>query len=404
MKYISTYFTSFTIVLFSIAIFNWFIDPFGMFWSPQIERINLIKTEAGKRSRITKAYQVNAIKPEILIVGNSRVEMGLNPKSKIFNDKIVYNQGMPGASVAMQVDYALDAIANNNTIEQLFVGVDFLDFLLSKKQVLNFKTKNDSHGQTKYDFRLISQDKSNLASIARLKEKLTMIFSLDAFSASINTIFQQKSKTSSINPLGFNNALSYVSIMNSEGIKPLFKQKLHEISTRLTSKQWVIKAQETAPYSPTFAHLGRLIKVAKEKQVDIVFFINPYHFSYLHTLADNSQWSNFQVWKKTLVNYLSIMQGDEFTLWDFSGESDFVNEGVPLANPKQQMQWFWEPAHYKKELGNSILFTLLREFPKHSFFGEKLTCNNIDPINAKEYSRLKEHSLEWKKLKKQLNL
>lgn len=404
MKYISTYFTSFAIVLFSIAIFNWFIDPFGMFWSPQIERVNLVKPEAGKRSRITKAYQVNEIKPEILIVGNSRVEMGLNPNNNNFNGKVVYNQGMPGASVAMQVDYALDAIANNDTIEQLFVGVDFLDFLLSEKQALNFKTKNNSLGKTKYNFRLVSQDNSNLASIARLKEKLTMMFSLDAFSASISTIFQQKSMSSSLNPLGFNNALSYVSIMNSEGIKPLFKQKLHEISTRLTSKPWVIKVQETAPYSPIFAHLGRLIKVAKEKQVNITFFINPYHFSYLHTLYDNNQWSNFQVWKKTLVNYLSAMQGEGFILWDFSGQSNFVNEAVALTNPKQQMQWFWEPAHYKKELGNSILSSLINKFPEHVDFGEKLTLNNIDNINTKEYRRLKEHSSEWQQLKKQLNL
>ncbi|HBY86562.1 MAG TPA: hypothetical protein DEO86_11870 [Colwellia sp.] len=403
MKYISTYFTSFAIVLFSIAIFNWFIDPFGMFWSPQVERVNLVKPEAGKRSRITKAYQVNEIKPDILIVGNSRVEIGLNPNNNNFNGKVVYNQGMPGASVAMQVDYALDAIANNETIEQLFVGVDFLDFLLSEKQVLNFKTKNNSLGQTKYDFRLISQDKSPLASIARLKEKLTMMFSLDAFSASINTIFQQKSMTSSLSALGFNNARSYVSIMNSEGIKPLFKQKLHEISTRLTSKPWVIKVQETAPYSPTFAHLGRLIKVAKEKQVDITFFINPYHSSYLYTLADNNQWSNFQIWKKTLVNYLSITQGEEFILWDFSGESDFVNEAVPLTNPKQQMQWFWEPAHYKKELGDKLVARLLFVSENSNIdFGERLTVKNIAGLLKKNQVNLKKHSKQWDKLQTEL--
>lgn len=408
MKYISTYFTSFAIVLFSIAIFNWFIDPFGMFWSPQIERINLIKPEAGKRSRITKAYQVNKIKPDILIVGNSRVEMGLNPNNDNFNGKVVYNQGMPGASVAMQVDYALDAIANNDTIEQLFVGVDFLDFLLSEKQVLNFEAKNISHAQTGYDFRLISQDKSNLASIARLKEKLMMIFSLDAFSASINTILQQKSMASSLNPLGFNNALSYVSIMNSEGIKPLFKQKLHEISARLTNKSWIIKAQDTTPFSPIFAHLGRLIKAAKEKQVDITFFINPYHFSYLHTLYDNNQWSNFQTWKKTLVKYLSIMQGEEFILWDYSGVSDFVNEVVPLATPKQHMQWFWEPAHYKKELGELLLTRMLnqerttQDEPATNAFGILLTQENINIQSKLNSKRLKESLLQWQYLQAQL--
>lgn len=401
MKYISTYFTSFAIVLFSIAIFNWFIDPFGMFWSPQIERINLIKPEAGKRSRITKAYQVNEIKPDILIVGNSRVEMGLNPNNKNFDGKVVYNQGMPGAGVAMQVDYALDAIANNDTIEQLFVSVDFLDFLLSEKQVLDFKTKNNHHAQTNYDFRLTSQGKSNLANINRLKEKLMMIFSLDAFSASINTIFQQKSLTSSLNPLGFNSALSYVSIMNSEGIKPLFKQKLDEISARLTGKPWVIKVQDTAPYSPTFAHLGRLVKVAEEKKILITFFINPYHFSYLHTISDNNQWHNFQVWKKTLVSYLSAMQGDEFILWDFSGASDFVNEIVPIATPKQQMQWFWEPAHYKKELGDRLLARLFfRAENSNVHFGVRLTRGNIEGLLEKDKASLKIHLIQWKKLQK----
>lgn len=401
MKYISTYFTSFAIVLFSIAIFNWFIDPFGMFWSPQVERINLIKPEAGKRSRITKAYQVNDIKPDILIVGNSRVEMGLNPNNKNFDGKVVYNQGMPGAGVAMQVDYALDAIANNDTIEQLYVSVDFLDFLLSEKQVLNFKVNNINHAQTNYDFRLISQDKSNLATIARLKEKLMMVFSLDAFSSSINTIIQQKSMASSLDTHGFNNALSYVSIMNSEGIKPLFKQKLHEISARLKDKSWVIKVQDTAPYSPTFAHLGKLTKVAKEKKIQITFFINPYHFSYLHTISDNNQWYNFQVWKKTLVSYLSAMQGDEFILWDFSGASDFVNEIVPIATPKQQMQWFWEPAHYKRELGDKLLTRLFLGAEKSSVnFGVRLTTENIEGLLKKDKASLKKRLIQWEKLQK----
>lgn len=54
-----------------------------------------------------------------------------------------------------------------------------------------FKTKLQT--QAGYSFRLTSEDKGNLSSLARFKEKLTMVFSLDAFSASINTIFQQSS-------------------------------------------------------------------------------------------------------------------------------------------------------------------------------------------------------------------
>lgn len=404
MKYITTYFTSFAIVILSIAVVNWFIDPFGMYWSPQIENINLVKPEAGKRSRITKAYQVNKAKPKVLIVGNSRVEMGLDPHSEYFSGDLVYNQGMPGASVAMQVDYAVDAITNNDTIEQLFVGIDFLDFLLSKEQVVHFrKTKTKTKTKKGYDFRLISKDQDKFASIARYKEQMAMIFSLDSFSASISTILQQKSMVSSISPLGFNSALSYVAIMNSEGIKPLFSQKLHEISTRLASKSWTVKAQEIYPYSPTFTHLGRLIKLAKQKKINITFFINPYHFSYLHTLADNNQWHNFKLWKKTLVHYLQIKQGEEFILWDFSGASDFVNEMVPLAHPKQKMKWFWEPAHYRKELGDILLGRLFKEQDQKNIgFGVRLTVENLASVLERDQSSLKSHAKQWQDLQEKL--
>jgi len=376
-----------------------------MHWSPQVDGINQVKPEAGKRSRITKAYQANRVKPQILIVGNSRVEMGLDPKNKVFSGKTVYNQGMPGASIAMQVDYAIDAITKNDTINQLIVGVDFLDFLLSEQQVLNFKAKKNNDIQARYDFRLSSKDKDNLSSIARFKEKSAMIFSLDAFNASISTIFQQKTMVSSTSSLGFNSALSYVAIMNSEGIKPLFKQKLSEISTRLTSKAWAIKAKEATPYSPVFIHLGRLIKVAKQSKIKVSFFINPYHFSYLHTLADNNQWHNFQTWKETLVHYLNNTQGEEFILWDFSGTSDFVNEAVPLANPKQQMQWFWEPAHYRKELGDILLaIVLLGQADNSVDFGVKLTVENIAELLKKNKAHLQSHSPQWEKLQKKLSI
>lgn len=401
MKYLSTYFTSFAIVLFAIAIFNWFIDPFGMHWSPHIEGVNQIKPEAGKRTRITKAYQVNQIKPQVLIVGNSRVEMGLDPNNKDFAGRTVYNQGMPGASISMQIDYAIDAIKNNDSIEQLLVAVDFLDFLLSEEEIVKFRAKLKT--KKNYVFRLTSEDKDNFASVARIKEKLAMIFSLDAFSASVNTIFQQSTMASSINSNGFNNALSYVAIIKNEGIKPLFRQKLNEISTRLTSKHWSIKAQEAFPYSPNFAHLGRLIEVTQSRNINVVFFINPYHSSYLHTLAEQNQWTNFQQWKQTLVQYLNQIQGDDYNLWDFSGASDFVYEAVPIEAPKTQMQWFWEPAHYRKELGALILMNLLTEKNDDSSdFGQQLTLNNIASLLKTNQASLQKHLVQWENLQTNL--
>jgi hypothetical protein len=403
MKYMSTYFISFSAVILVIAVFNWFIDPFGMYWSPQVENVNQVKPEAGTRSRITKAYQVNSIKPQVLIVGNSRVEMGLDPTNKHFKNRTVYNQGMPGAGISMQIDYAIDAINNNDTIELLLIGVDFLDFLIDTEEIAKFKAQHKS--EANYIFRLTSQDKDDFSSVARFKEKLAILFSLDTFSASISTLFRQSAMVSSITPCGFNSALSYVPTINSEGIKPLFRQKLQEISTRLASKHWNIKAKDTPPYSPNFAHLGRLIEVTQSKNIDVKFFINPYHASYLHTIVENNQWGNFQLWKQTLVQYLNQIQGNDYALWDFSGASRFINEAVPLSNPKTQMQWFWEPAHYRKELGDIMLMNLFTErHDKHDSFGQQLTLNNITDLLKQDKKSLQKHLGEWKGLQLGLQL
>lgn len=54
-----------------------------------------------------------------------------------------------------------------------------------------------------------------------------------------------------------------------------------------------------------------------------MFYINPYHFTYLQTLAEQKQWENFHLWKKTLVHYLNEIQGYDYNLWDVSSASDF---------------------------------------------------------------------------------
>ena len=397
MKYLTLSFISFLALMTFIATLNWLIDPFAMYWSPQLNNINMIKPESGKRSRIAKAYQIENVKPQILIVGNSRVEMGLNPDHQVFNKKRVYNQGMPGASVAMQVDYAINAIMLDTDIEEIFVAVDFLDFLID--------TSRSQKTSSSYQFRLSNlDDGSSHASLLRLKEKTGLIFSIDALIASITTITQQKSLVNSTKPNGFNNPLSYIQIMNTEGIKPLFKQKLAEISTRIEKDTLKIVTQPKPVYSPVYSHIGRLIEVAKRNNIKLTFFINPYHMSYLQTLSDNQQWSNFQLWKTTLVKYLAAKQGSDFALWDFSLSNNYINEPVDIDNAKKQMKWFWEPAHYKEALGDLLLLKLNEENKLNNTFGIQLTENNIQHVLDENAQALNASKAQWKALKSQLQL
>lgn len=399
MRYIKYYFITFTLTITAIALFNWFIDPFGMYWSAKVSGVNIVKPESGSRTKITKAYQVHNVSPQILLVGNSRVEMGLSPINSNFLGKTVYNQGIPGAGLTMQVSYAEDVIDSNPHLEQIFMGIDFLDFIMSTEELLNYQNKTSPRIPS-YNFRLKSTIGNSLISLEQLKEKSGFILSLDALKASIYTIFQQHAHVNSISALGFNSAESYISIMEHEGIKPLFKQKLAEIDGRLKKKSWHILASNVFPYSPYFEQLGRIIKAANQKNIKLTFFINPYHSSYLHTIADNKQWNNFQLWKATLVEY--IHQTDhKVILWDFSSFSKFVNEEVQISTPSKHMSWYWEPAHYRKELGDLIINTLVKNESQQNF-GKRLTLTNIAALLTENTTQLNNSRKSWEILKSNL--
>ena len=413
MKYILNYFISFACILGVIATFNWFVDPFGMHWSPKLSNINALKPEAGTRTRITKAYQANIIAPDVLIVGNSRVEMGLSPSSPLFNNKTVYNQGMPGAHLVMHIDYAINTIKTTPNIKEVLVGIDFVDFLITHNQANEPIEILDRAIKKSYNFRLESYDNDNkYAAALRLKEKMALVFSLDALSASLKTLTQQKSLSSGIDELGFNSALSYLSIMKTEGIKPLFTQKLQAIADRLKNPLYITSLNKPS-VAARLIHLKSLIEETKQRNIKVTLFINPYHFSYLHVLAEYNQWQNFITWKKDLTSFVNKLNATEdslenvleLTLWDFSGFNTMTNEAVLLETPKKTMHWFWEPAHYRKALGNKMLESMLNENKSnHRGFGKILLPKNIQLSILEDNMGLKKSKDNWLNLKERLAL
>ncbi|WP_448565153.1 hypothetical protein [Thalassotalea ganghwensis] len=398
MTYLKKVFLSAVTVLITVGLVNWFIDPFGMYWSPQLKHINQKKPKAGTRSRVTKAYQAQDVSPKILLVGNSRIEMGINPKSEFFGNKSTYNLGIRGAGIAMQVDYAIEVIESSQQLEQIIASVDFLDFLTVPS------IQDEDADMPSYSFRLNSLSSANLSTfIARSNEKLAMIFSLNAFIASLKTIAQQHLEVDNLTPLGFNTADSFVKIMRSEGIKPLFQQKIAEISNRMKDGL-VINVNSSFPYSNKFKHLERLINTARNNNVKLTIFINPYHYSYLYTIDDRGQWQNFEQWKRTLVTVVEDSGKGEIELWDFSGITSYIMDPVDINTPNKHLKWFWEPAHYNSKLGELVLEKIHDKNSAINNFGKKLTRKNITQTLTWERILLEKHRLNWIHLKANLLL
>lgn len=398
MRYMITFFLTFLTVVTAISAMNWFVDPYGMYWSPAVEGINMKKPASGSRVRITKAYRAPRVGPEVLLVGNSRVEMGLSPVHSAFIKKSVYNMGLPGASFAMQLDYALNTVKESETVTHVLLGLDFVDFLYDLTFLDNW---HPGESQASYERRLAALTFGWQSYQFRLKEKAALVFSLDSLFASVQTMTSQGGLHNSIGPRGQNTAESYKAIIATEGIKPLFVQKLHELELRLASRQFVL-ANNTDSLSPSFAALTEFLDLMHARGIKVDLFINPYHFSYVMLLDDFDLLDMFHEWKALLVERVKAESTESLRLWDFSAFNSEVLEPLPRKEKGQEMAWFWEPAHYREQLGNKLIDRIMSS--NDTGFGERLTEQNLRE-NIEENRRNVDAALpKWLALKRRLDL
>jgi hypothetical protein len=92
-------------------------------------------------------------------------------------------------------------------------------------------------------------------------------------------------------------------------------------------------------------------------------------------------WPIFEEWKRQITN---IADKYKIPLWDFNTIDQYSTESPPPPGNKQsELQWYWEPAHYRRELGDLMLASMLSrdcgaEYSKFGF-GSKITPLNLQP-------------------------
>ncbi|MFO1432179.1 MAG: hypothetical protein U1F76_18880 [Candidatus Competibacteraceae bacterium] len=380
LKYLGA---TFIIMMSCIGGIDYLVDPYGLFGSPRIDGFNALKPAAGESARIIKPYQVIRAKPRTLIVGNSRPEMGLDPDHRCWPSDMrpVYSMTIPGSSVYMQIRYAQHALTTNS-IRTVLLAVDFLDFLTMPgiekdpfewpPAATEFENRLQINAMGRRNHNFFRQS---------FKDYFSATFSLNALNSSLSTFFVNRvdSNTSTRTELGFNPAKDYLKIIYSEGQYVLFKQKNNQVINQLLGHDWSIYHKGFL-WSAELEALRQFIKYAKARKIKLTVFINPYHADYLNSIQQTSQWPLFEEWKRAITKLVNEQEGVE--LWDFSGFNRYTVEEPPGAdNTHTVMQWFWEPAHYRKELGDKMLARMLADqgcAEEDREFGTLLSADNIE--------------------------
>ena len=167
--------------------------------------------------------------------------------------------------------------------------------------------------------------------------------------------------------------------MRREGYHSLFEQKQ---AAYLAQYRQFRKPDFTDPmHNREFQYLAEIIESSVQHDCPLVLFIYPYHADYLDMLHRLGLWPGFEAWKRAILQTVDQHAGTRRNLirvFDFSDYNDVTTERVPPPGDRvAQMQWYWEPGHFKSALGDRIIARIVGN---DDDFGRELTNASINSV------------------------
>lgn len=322
-----------------VAGFNAAIDPFAVMNTPTFRGINRSKPETVDHSRLYKAVDVTRQKAQIILVGSSRVETGIDPDFLSQQTaRTVYNIALPSAKLYEQFRYLEHALTIQKDVKLVILGID--NWLLYNP----YKNTGDF-------------DEERLGTNGlRLLEALQINFSLDTISKSLQTIeTNQKKPDYTYYYLNGRRDTAYLGYDFDQWIKG-----------------WGRNKDESTLSPVAINSLKKIRDLCKEKRIELIAFITPEHALQLETAYLQGRGKIIEQGKRELVKMMPV--------WDFSGYNSITTEPV-----SDRMENYTDTSHFTLKVGNLILARILQKqedkVPKD--FGILLTPNNVELHLAK---------------------
>lgn len=343
-----------------VAAVNFVIDPYDIHGLLNKAGLNQIKPHAGANGAMAKAYQVLRAKPQTLVLGNSRAEVGFNPQSTAWPQGMrpVFNLALPGTGPIASLRYLQHALSVHKPTT-VVLGVDFMDFLVSEDD----SRPRTVSGPSSMEQRLLVTPAGGPNPgrwRQRVEDFAASVLSLDASLHSIGTVAAQRGPyPAHLTSQGFNPMRDYERIARDEGYYAMFWQRDQENALAYWRRPKAIYQRGTAT-SPQFDVLRRMIGLCREQGVEMHLVIYPYHAHLLETFYSLGLWPQFEEWKRALARLAAEAGRDLHApvvrLWDFSGYNAISAERVPDAEDRKTgTRWYWEAGHFKQELGDVML-------------------------------------------------
>jgi hypothetical protein len=346
-------FTALAALTGAAMLFNFVVNPFGA-WRHRLVSQLYYRERAG-HDRVIVPYLLQSTEPETVLVGTSRVLMGM-PIQQGFKDGIL-NAGMAAAHPA-EVAKALDVALRNPHLKRIIWGLEFFSF------DARLTCDPDTCGRLDGSLRLLILDN---------------LLSADAMDYSYH-LLQRSFKGPShldreaLEPVPWPEDYICRRFANqpagglvASGEQGALRQILLEMPVY----------RDTICCSEVMAKFARTVDKIRRRGVELIVFLPPLTEYELEAIRQNGLWPAFQKWKRDLTGILPYY-------WDFSGYT-------PLARTDTM---YLDVLHAKPEVGMAILRRLLGKpdsgCPQMQVVvdaGLRVDRNNIDRLLALQDER-----------------
>jgi hypothetical protein len=349
-RYLARWLSLTALLIGAAAALNIVADPYRLYRDDEARA----KPKAGANGAVAKAYAVLRAAPAALILGNSRAEVGFDPRHAAWPPRArpAYNLALPGTGVDTSLAYLRHALAMPGArVSTVVLGLDVQDYLIDARA---------AEAPEVADARLLGAGASAGAqALRRLRDYGQATLTLGALLDSVQTLGGRRDPLAAdLDARGFNPMRDYTKIAADEGYWALFRQKDLANSRAYLRRPMALDRLDGREGAP-LAQLRQIIALCRERRIELRLVIYPYHAHLLEIIDATGHWEAFEQWKRRMA---AIATATGVPLWDFAGFDAFTTETVPAQGDRRtSMRWYWEAGHFKKELGDLVLTQVLGE-------------------------------------------
>ena len=355
------------VVVILVCSINYIVDPYGLYKTGFF--IN--KPKEYEYMRLIKSLSIEKLKPESIVLGTSRAEMGINPEHEYFI-KPSYNLANAGATMYETKFYLEEAIKQGNLKKVLLIA--------------DWRMFNDTNMKKVPDFESYFNNINIYKYLLNYKVLQDSLFTFK--NKNMESLYERNGqmKEEYLNNIVSSNGGHYKTMIKEE--KNYYKELSNDNLYKDTKKD-------------SFIDFKEILEMCYDNNIELDIIFGPSHIRQWEAFDYYKGYESLLKWKKDVVLFVEKVASEKnkipFKVMDFAVYHKFTSEVVP-KNPDERMKFHFEGSHYTNKLGLIVLDRLIDKSP-YTDFGVVINSSNIDAhlenlrndrikfINTKEYRK-----------------